>query len=57
MRTRLFDLSIKLLPLLLLATELVGCSKTESGVALGTLERDRVAHTATVNEVITELFR
>lgn len=34
---------------------LSACSDSEKHVALGTLERDRVAHTATVNEVITEL--
>lgn len=31
------------------------CTESNNGIALGTLERDRVAHTATVNEVITEL--
>jgi HlyD family secretion protein len=34
---------------------LPACSKEKSSVALGTLERDRVAHTATVNEIITSL--
>jgi HlyD family secretion protein len=34
---------------------LSACSDSETDVALGTLERDRVAHTATVNEVIMEL--
>lgn len=33
---------------------LVSCSD-HAGVALGTLERDRIAHTATMNEVVVEL--
>ena len=33
----------------------VGCSHEQENVALGTLERDRIAHTATVSEVITDL--
>lgn len=28
-----------------------GCKENASGLALGTLERDRIAHTATANEV------
>ena len=32
-----------------------GCSHEQENVALGTLERDRIAHTATVSEVITDL--
>ena len=40
--------------LLALMSTLSACSDSETNVALGTLERDRVAHTATVNEVITE---
>jgi HlyD family secretion protein len=32
-----------------------GCNNDKSGFALGTLERERVAHTATVNEIITAL--
>ncbi|MFV2059520.1 MAG: HlyD family secretion protein [Gammaproteobacteria bacterium] len=31
------------------------CSNTAQNIALGTLERDRIAHTATVNEVIVAL--
>ncbi|WP_261389209.1 HlyD family secretion protein [Ferrimonas balearica] len=34
---------------------LAGCTPHEQGLALGTLERDRVAHTATVNEVVVAL--
>lgn len=31
------------------------CDSDRSDIALGTLERDRIAHTATVSEIITEL--
>jgi len=41
--------------LLSLSLMLSSCSDGQSNVALGTLERDRIAHTATVNEVIVEL--
>ena len=34
---------------------LFGCDNAKENIALGTLERDRIAHTATVNEVITAL--
>ncbi|MCJ8319117.1 MAG: HlyD family efflux transporter periplasmic adaptor subunit [Colwellia sp.] len=34
---------------------LSGCNNDKKGIALGTLERDRIAHTATVSEIITEL--
>lgn len=34
---------------------LLGCEHEQKNVALGTLERDRIAHTATVSEVITAL--
>jgi HlyD family secretion protein len=33
----------------------MGCEDNSSGLALGTLERDRIAHTATANEVVTAL--
>ncbi len=39
----------------LICTVLFGCNNDTANVALGTLERDRIAHTATVNEVITAL--
>lgn len=55
MRTRVIERAIQSLLLLLSTAALVGCLDTDSGIALGTLERDRVAHTATVNEVITDL--
>ena len=34
---------------------LTACDSHESNVALGTLERERIAHTATTNEVVVEL--
>ena len=34
---------------------LTACNNDQANIALGTLERDRIAHTATVNEIITEL--
>jgi HlyD family secretion protein len=34
---------------------LSACDNTKKGIALGTLERERIAHTATVSEVITAL--
>ncbi|MBA6382426.1 HlyD family efflux transporter periplasmic adaptor subunit, partial [Colwellia sp. BRX10-9] len=34
---------------------LSGCDNKKPGIALGTLERERIAHTATVSEVITAL--
>jgi len=34
---------------------LTGCNSDKTNIALGTLERDRIAHTATVSEVITGL--
>ena len=34
---------------------LSACKNDRSGLALGTLERERIAHTATVNEIITAL--
>jgi len=34
---------------------LSACDNTPTGIALGTLERERIAHTATVSEVITAL--
>lgn len=36
-------------------TILSGCENAKQGIALGTLERERIAHTATVSEVITAL--
>lgn len=43
------------LTLLALLMFISGCEDNKTGLALGTLERNRIAHTATVNEVVTEL--
>ena len=40
---------------LVLLVGLSACTDSSSSIALGTLERDRIAHTATANEVIVEL--
>jgi HlyD family secretion protein len=34
---------------------ITACTNDKANIALGTLERDRIAHTATVSEIITEL--
>ncbi len=39
----------------LVSSLLAACDKSSEHLALGTLERDRIAHTATVNEVIVDL--
>ena len=39
----------------LLAVFLAACAKEDQNIALGTLERDRIAHTATTNEVVVAL--
>lgn len=39
----------------LLCLFLAACDGTPQNLALGTLERDRIAHTATTNEVVVEL--
>ncbi|MCP3667830.1 MAG: HlyD family efflux transporter periplasmic adaptor subunit [Gammaproteobacteria bacterium] len=41
--------------LILACILLTGCEQYPENIALGTLERDRIAHTATINEVIVEL--
>lgn len=41
--------------LCLIMTLLIGCDNFSPNIALGTLERDRIVHTATINEVIVEL--
>lgn len=38
-----------------LAVMLLGCNNDSQHLALGTLERDRIAHTAVTNEVVIEL--
>ncbi|MFT5693786.1 MAG: HlyD family secretion protein [Oceanicoccus sp.] len=40
---------------LIIVIFLVSCDQPSENVALGTLERDRIAHAATVNEVVVEL--
>ncbi|MDO6710308.1 HlyD family efflux transporter periplasmic adaptor subunit [Aliiglaciecola sp. 2_MG-2023] len=47
--------SILVTTLLLFSIFLGGCQDHKTGLALGTLERNRIAHTATVNEVVTRL--
>lgn len=44
-----------LLILFFILVTLNGCDNNKQGIALGTLERERIAHTATVSEVITAL--
>jgi HlyD family secretion protein len=44
-----------LLILLFSLISLSACDNTKTGIALGTLERERIAHTATVSEVIIAL--
>ena len=51
MSTKFFSLCIYFFLLILLSA----CDGTKAGIALGTLERERIAHTATVSEVITAL--
>lgn len=43
------------IPILIIVLVFPGCKDGSSGLALGTLERDRIAHTATANEVVTAL--
>lgn len=51
MPSLLFQLSLTLSLFFLLSA----CDNNKPGIALGTLERERIAHTATVSEVITAL--
>ena len=41
--------------MVVVSVNLVGCNERENTRALGTLERDRIAHTATANEIIIKL--
>lgn len=41
--------------IIVLAAMLSACDQNNQTVALGTLERERIAHTATINEVVTAL--
>ncbi len=55
-RSTILPRAARVLPLALLALALLGCERApEERLALGTLERDRVALTATVAEVLLEL--
>mgnify|MGYP000297750678 CR=1 FL=1 len=46
---------VKFISVSVLLIILFACNNNDQGIALGTLERDRIAHTATVNEVITQI--
>lgn len=46
---------VKVIFFCLLCFIIFACNNNDPNIALGTLERDRIAHTATVNEVITQL--
>jgi HlyD family secretion protein len=46
---------VRLLFVCIFSLLLFSCTENNTSLALGTLERDRIAHTATVNEVITLL--
>lgn len=55
MPANFFNTFCSVLVLLFTLTLLSACDKNKAGLALGTLERERIAHTATVSEVITAL--
>jgi HlyD family secretion protein len=55
MDAKFFSTHYTYLLFFLLLNTLLACSNEKQGVALGTLERERIAHTATVSEIITEL--
>ena len=55
MSAKLFGTYPKLVILIFTLIFLNGCDNNKPGLALGTLERERIAHTATVSEVITAL--
>ena len=46
---------VKFISVSVLSFILFACNNNDQGIALGTLERDRIAHTATVSEVITQI--
>jgi HlyD family secretion protein len=51
-----FTLDFSRLSFVLITSFLLsGCNSESSNIALGTLERERIAHTATVNEVVVDL--
>lgn len=55
MSAKFFGTYPSLFMLLFTLIFLNACDNSKPGLALGTLERERIAHTATVNEVITAL--
>lgn len=55
MSAKLFGTYPKLVILIFTLIFLNACDNNKPGLALGTLERERIAHTATVSEVITAL--
>lgn len=55
MSAKLFSACPTLVILIFTLIFLNACDNNKSGLALGTLERERIAHTATVSEVITAL--
>ncbi len=55
MSVKLFGIYPTLFILFFTLISLNGCDHSKPGLALGTLERERIAHTATVSEVITAI--
>ena len=55
MSAKLFNTYPTLFILIFTLIFLNACDNNKHGIALGTLERERIAHTATVSEVITAL--
>jgi HlyD family secretion protein len=55
MSAKFFVTCSTLFILLFVLISLSACDNNKPGLALGTLERERIAHTATVSEVITAL--
>lgn len=53
--TRKSTKSVLAFSLFILLSCVFGCENNSSGMALGTLERDRIAHTATASEVVVAL--
>lgn len=46
---------VLIIAVLIILSGILGCDDNSSRIALGTLERDRIAHTATANEIIVDL--
>ena len=55
MDARFFSTHYTYLLFFLLLNTLFACTNDKQSIALGTLERERIAHTATVSEIITEI--